>query len=168
MNARQVHEMNIILAVDGSEHSSAAARLLKDLPLPYGSRINVLAVLVPRNASDHANLEQALADSKATLSGVKANVKTELLTGYPAEQISEYAAKNVPDLIVLGAVEQRCQHLELSYCVFGIAPCQCQTGLEVIDLVGGEGKVHGDSPGRGGATDRRICRRPGARRASSL
>jgi nucleotide-binding universal stress UspA family protein len=107
MVSRNIHEMNVILAVDGSEHSSAAARLLRDLPLPYGSRINVLAVLVPRNASDHANLEQALADSKAILSGVKANVETELLTGYPAEQISEYAAKNVPDLIMLGAKGRR-------------------------------------------------------------
>jgi nucleotide-binding universal stress UspA family protein len=107
MNARQVHEMKVILAVDGSEHSTAAARLLRDLPLPYGSTIDVLAVLVPRNASDHANLEQALADSKAILSGVKAKVSTELLTGYPAEQISEYAAKNVPDLIVLGAKGRR-------------------------------------------------------------
>ncbi|UCD42879.1 MAG: universal stress protein [Chloroflexota bacterium] len=107
MNTRQVHEMNVILAVDGSEHSAAAARLLRDLPLPRGSAINILAVLIPRNASDHANLEQALVDSKEILGEVKATVKTELLTGYPAEQISEYAAENVPDLIVLGAKGRR-------------------------------------------------------------
>lgn len=107
MNTRQVHEMNVILAVDGSEHSAAAARLLRDLPLSRGSAINILAVLIPRNASDHANLEQALVDSKEILGEVKATVKTELLTGYPAEQISEYAAENVPDLIVLGAKGRR-------------------------------------------------------------
>lgn len=107
MVPRKIHEMNVILAVDGSEHSTAAARLLRDLPIPQGSEINVLAVLVPRNASDHANLEQALADSKAILSSAKARVNTELLTGYPAEQISEYAAENVPDLIVLGAKGRR-------------------------------------------------------------
>ena len=33
--------------------------------------------------------------------------KAELLTGYPAEQISEYAAKFIPDLIVLGAKGRR-------------------------------------------------------------
>jgi nucleotide-binding universal stress UspA family protein len=107
MIPRKIHEMNIILAVDGSEHSAAAARLLRDLPLPEESVVNVLAVLVPRNASDHANLEQALADSKAILGSIKATVNTELLTGYPAEQISEYAAENVPDLIVLGAKGRR-------------------------------------------------------------
>jgi nucleotide-binding universal stress UspA family protein len=107
MVPRNINEMNVILAVDGSEHSIAAARLLRDLPIPQGSDINILAVLVPRNASDHANLEQALADSKAILSSAKARVNTELLTGYPAEQISEYAAENVPDLIVLGAKGRR-------------------------------------------------------------
>lgn len=107
MIARRVHEMNIILAVDGSEHSAAAARLVRDLPLPQESSITVLAVLVPRDASNHARLDQALADTKETLGEIKATVKTELLTGYPAEQISEYAAQYVPDLIVLGAKGRR-------------------------------------------------------------
>lgn len=107
MTARTVHEMNVILAVDGSEHSEAAAKLLRDLPLPQDSSITVLAILVPRDASNHARLEQALADSKAILGDIKPAVKTELLTGYPAEQISEYAARHIPDLIVLGAKGRR-------------------------------------------------------------
>ena len=107
MTARKVHEMNIILAVDGSEHSTAAARLLSDLPLPQASLISVLAVLMPRNASDYAGLEQALKAAEELLGGTRSTVNTELLTGYPAEQISEYAAKFVPDLIVLGAKGRR-------------------------------------------------------------
>ena len=107
MEGRKVHEMNLILAVDGSEHSAAAARLVRDLPLPQESSITVLAVLVPRNASDYAGLEQALADAKDILGEIKPSVKTELLTGYPAEQISEFAAEHVPDLIVLGAKGRR-------------------------------------------------------------
>ncbi len=107
MAARTVHEMNLILAVDGSVHSAAAARLVRDLPLPQESSITVLAVLVPRDASNHAVLEQALRDSKEILAEIKPTVKTELLTGYPAEQISEYAAEHVPDLIVLGAKGRR-------------------------------------------------------------
>ena len=107
MVARNIHEMNLILAVDGSEHSAAAARLVRDLPLPGESSITVLAVLVPRDASNHAGLEQALADTRQILGDIKPSVKTELLTGYPAEQISEYAAEHVPDLIVLGAKGRR-------------------------------------------------------------
>ena len=107
MTNRRVHEMNIMLAVDGSEHSQAAANLLKDLPLQQESSIAVLAVLIPRDASNHAVLEQALEDTKQLLGDVKPTVRTELLTGYPAEQISEYAAKHVPDLIILGAKGRR-------------------------------------------------------------
>jgi nucleotide-binding universal stress UspA family protein len=107
MTDRRIHEMSIMLAVDGSEHSEASAKLLSDLPLQQESSIAVLAVLVPRDASNHAVLEQALEDTKQLLGGVKPMVKTELLTGYPAEQISEYAAKHVPDLIVLGAKGRR-------------------------------------------------------------
>lgn len=107
MNVRKIHEMNIILAVDGSEHSLAATKLLQDLPLPADGSITVLAVLVPRDASNHAGLEQALAETKRMLKDVKPPVRTELLTGYPAEQISEFAAQHVPDLIVLGAKGRR-------------------------------------------------------------
>lgn len=107
MASRVIHEMNLILAVDGSEHSAAAAKLVRDLPLPRESSITVLAVLVPRDASNHAGLEQALADTKEILKGIKPSIKTELLTGYPAEQISEYAATHIPDLIVLGAKGRR-------------------------------------------------------------
>lgn len=107
MAVREVHEMNLLLAVDGSEHAAAAARLVRDLPLPRESSVTVLAVLVPRNASDYAGLEKALSDTREFLGDIKPGVKTELLTGYPAEQISEYAAEHVPDLIVLGAKGRR-------------------------------------------------------------
>ncbi|MGW8226061.1 MAG: universal stress protein [Anaerolineales bacterium] len=107
MAAQKLREMNLILAVDGSEHSTAAARLVRELPLSRDSSITVLAVLVPRDASNHASLEQALAEAKEILGEDNPSVRTELLTGYPAEQISEYAAKLVPDLIVLGAKGRR-------------------------------------------------------------
>jgi nucleotide-binding universal stress UspA family protein len=104
---RRIHEMNLVLAVDGSEHAAAAAHLVHDLPLPGESSITVLAVLVPRDASNHAGLEQALEDTRNILGDIRPSVTTELLTGYPAEQISEYAAEHVPDLIVLGAKGRR-------------------------------------------------------------
>lgn len=107
MTTRKIHEMNIILAVDGSEHSIAATKLVRDLPLPMEGSITVLAVMVPRDASNHAGLELALAETKQMLSEIKPPVSTELLTGYPAEQISEYAAEHVPDLIILGAKGRR-------------------------------------------------------------
>lgn len=104
---RKLKAMNIILAVDGSEHSYAAARLVRDLPLPEGSAITILAVMMPRDASNHAALESVLEEAEKLLQGQVASVSTQLLTGYPAEQISEYAEKHPPDLIVLGAKGRR-------------------------------------------------------------
>jgi nucleotide-binding universal stress UspA family protein len=99
--------MRILLAVDGSEHSHAAARLVRDLPLPAGSEVTVIAVLMPRDASNAAVLESVLRDVEQMLAGTASDVRSELLTGYPAEQISEYAERYNPDLIVLGAKGRR-------------------------------------------------------------
>lgn len=99
--------MKVLLAVDGSEHSHAAARLVRDLPLPAGSEVKVIAVLMPRDASNAAVLESVLKDVEQVLAGTASDVRSELLTGYPAEQISEYAEKYNPDLIVLGAKGRR-------------------------------------------------------------
>lgn len=94
---------NILLAVDGSEHAQAAAKLLCDLPLPKGSTITALAVLIPRNASDHAILEAALERIQSLLQNKGVEVKAELQAGYPAERINEYAIEHRPDLTALGA-----------------------------------------------------------------
>lgn len=104
---RKLKAMDIILAVDGSEHSYAAARLVGDLSLPEGSSITVLAVMVPRDASNHATLQSILDEAEKLLKGKATTVSTQLLTGYPAEQISDYAEKHPPDLIVLGAKGRR-------------------------------------------------------------
>lgn len=104
---RKVKPVDIILAVDGSEHSYAAARLVGDLALPKESKITVLAVMIPRDASNHAALQSVLDEAEKLLREKAAKVSTLLLTGYPAEQISEYAEKNPPDLIVLGAKGRR-------------------------------------------------------------
>jgi nucleotide-binding universal stress UspA family protein len=100
---RTIRDLDIILAVDGSEHSKAAAQLLCDLPLSAGSSITALAVLVPRDASGHAKLESALEEVQLRLQGSGVRVSTGLLTGYPAEMLSQYADEHKPDLIVLGA-----------------------------------------------------------------
>jgi nucleotide-binding universal stress UspA family protein len=103
VSPRQFRKMNIILAVDGSDHSMAATRFLYDLPLPDGSTITILAVLIPRDASGHAALESALEQAKEMIAGKSVGVTAELLTGYPAEELTQYADQHHPDLMVLGA-----------------------------------------------------------------
>src|SRR4030067_59029 len=103
MSSKKLRKLNILLAVDGSEHSLAATRFLCDLPLPNGSTITILAVLIPRDASSHAALESALEQAKQMIEAKGVQVTAELLTGYPAEELTQYADQHPPDLMVLGA-----------------------------------------------------------------
>src|SRR3989304_9116906 len=94
---------NILLAVDGSAHSRAAAALLRALPLPSGCVITALAVLIPRNASDHASLLAVLEQTRNLLERNDIEMVTKLVAGYPVEEIRAYAEEINPDLIVVGA-----------------------------------------------------------------
>ena len=100
---QQPPRMDIMLAVDGSQHALAAAHMLCDLPLPPGSLVKALAVLVPRDASNHAMLETALQQTVAIFEEKNIDCDAELLTGYPAEALADYADQFQPDLIALGA-----------------------------------------------------------------
>jgi nucleotide-binding universal stress UspA family protein len=93
----------IILAIDGSEHASAAVNLIQNLPIPKDCKILILTVLIPRNSHYRATLSNLLEQTKIKLELKKRSVETILLTGNPGEQIIKYAFERKPDLIVLGA-----------------------------------------------------------------
>jgi nucleotide-binding universal stress UspA family protein len=93
----------ILLAVDGSEHAYAAAKLLKDLPLQAGCEVQVVAVMLPRQAQNHAVLVAALEKTNEIVASEAKQVQTHLLTGYPAEQIVKFAEDWPPELILMGA-----------------------------------------------------------------
>lgn len=95
---------NVMLAVDGSENAEAACHLLCDLQLPPESCINVISVMIPRNAAEYYPvLQQVLSQIKQKIEDKGFQAQTELLTGYPAEMLVGYADQHRPDLIVLGA-----------------------------------------------------------------
>jgi nucleotide-binding universal stress UspA family protein len=97
------HPLAIAFAVDGSEHSLAAAALLRDLPLPSESSITALAVLDMRPSISQAALTNILEQAQTLLQGKDVRVTTELLHGHPAAALTKYADEHHPDLIVLGA-----------------------------------------------------------------
>ena len=104
MNSQIPKLLHILLAVDSSEHSLAAARLIGDLPLLTSSEVTVLGVLTPRQTIGRAPLQRAL-DEACTiiLSNNNVGVKSGLLHGHPAEQLTEFANQHRPDLMVVGA-----------------------------------------------------------------
>lgn len=95
---------NLLLAVDGSVHANAAVQFVTELPLPQNSQINIISVLIPRNAQYHVYLEEILKHTQEQIQEKHANqIHTHLLTGNPAEQIVAFAEEHKPDLVVLGA-----------------------------------------------------------------
>ena len=95
--------LNILLAVDGSEHSLAAAKLIRDLPLHADSDVSVLGVLTHRQTMGRAPLQTALDEACTIILSNNVGVKSGLLHGHPAEQLTEFANQHKPDLMVVGA-----------------------------------------------------------------
>ena len=94
---------NILLADDGSDHALAAVQLLLMLPLPPESHITALRVFGSQQASEVSQLETALNNTCNILREKGFQTDPELLLGYPAEKIIEYADQHHPNLIVMGA-----------------------------------------------------------------
>jgi nucleotide-binding universal stress UspA family protein len=99
---------NILVAIDGSDHSLSAVKLLSDLHFKsLSSRhkclITALGVLPPREASNHVVYMIPLKQSQKILQDKGYKVETELILGYPAEVITNYADSHSTDLVVVGA-----------------------------------------------------------------
>lgn len=95
--------VTVMLAVDGSEHSDAAVSLLRDLPLPPGSQVQVVSVLTRRHTPGENEMQALLKQTSERLARAEINVGVELLSGHPAEELTRYANTRQPDLLVVGA-----------------------------------------------------------------
>lgn len=95
--------LNILLADDGSQHAQAAIQLLCDLPLQPNTEIFSISVFTPLQSADHEGIRLAMEKTKACLTEHNLHVTSDLILGYPAEKIIEYADDINPDLIVMGA-----------------------------------------------------------------
>jgi nucleotide-binding universal stress UspA family protein len=110
---------NILVAIDGSEHSRRAARFAHDLAQQLGARITLLCVLEPPRmlplgfldsaaiASRHwdeqdvAKVQRLLEEVAADLP--KAQVEKLVEVGLPADTIVAVAERLGADLLVVGA-----------------------------------------------------------------
>jgi nucleotide-binding universal stress UspA family protein len=95
--------MNIILAVDGSEHAQVALNLLKSLPLPAHSTVTVIAVADKPNSSQQVAQAQVLEKAGSLVKSPGLEINCTLLFGHPAHEIIQFADSNIPDLILMGA-----------------------------------------------------------------
>jgi nucleotide-binding universal stress UspA family protein len=114
----------VVLAVDESEHSAAAARFVVQLPLPPDSEVTVASVVrpfIPYHGlvpTEPIHLEQIAQDAReaglkqagqlvdrvqSQLGGSGRPVQTQVREGDPAGQILQLASEEWADLIVAGA-----------------------------------------------------------------
>lgn len=103
MCAEKKYPKNVLLAVDGSEHASAASEFIVSLPLPTNCHIHAISVLIPRMAQFLSTLTQVLRQTEKTLHKSQAGFHSQLITGDPAEILNAYADEHRPDLTVMGA-----------------------------------------------------------------
>lgn len=94
--------LQILLAVDGSDHTQAAIQLLCHLPLPPGSRVIAAGVLASRRQAGQEALVAAVKETQLLLWD-KVRTTTEWLYGHPAKVLIEFAGIRQSDLIVIGA-----------------------------------------------------------------
>lgn len=107
--------MRVLLATDGSTDALAAARWLRDFPLPSTASFRVLTVValpspslgLPRVGELHAELDaegRRLAGETAKLLGPRAEAaETRALEGSPSAEIVRAAEAWPADLVVVGA-----------------------------------------------------------------
>lgn len=98
--------LQILLAVDSSEHTWAAVQLLCCLPLPPGSQVIAASIISPHQNPGQTGLSAALSEVQLLLRD-KVRTMTECLCGPPVQILTELARVRQPDLIVIGAAGLR-------------------------------------------------------------
>lgn len=93
----------VLLAVDGSEHSYAAAAMVGDLPLPNESVVRVLGVVTPYYTPEREQIQSAVKQALAILTNRGIEADGDILYGNPPAELTKYAEQIKPDLIVVGA-----------------------------------------------------------------
>jgi len=94
----------IVLALDGSEHSQAGIKLIADLPLPTGSRLTAVTVYSAGGPAVSIALQASFRQrARELFKGSPLEIETQVLEGHPAEALIAFADRQNPDLIIMGA-----------------------------------------------------------------
>ena len=143
--------LNIVVALDGSDHATSALELASDIASKYGATLHVLSAIehsdLPEPLREFAESEHIEgsdlrvydliaerivndASARAKAIGVK-EVKTTVRNGDAAKAIVSYAKDNDVDMIVMGS--RGLSDIEglllgsVSHKVNHLAPCTCVT-----------------------------------------
>lgn len=95
--------MHIVISVDTSAHTLAAARFVRDLRPPAGSRVTALGTLDSNQSRPRSAMLKALNKVAAILDNSGIEVKTDLLHGHKIEQLVSFTQHYPADLLIIGA-----------------------------------------------------------------
>ncbi len=95
--------LHILLAVDGSDHTRAAAQLLGYLPLRPGSQVTAASLLPGGRQAAPEALPISLLEMEMILKDHQVTVTHERLSGQPAKALTDWARVQQPDLLVVSA-----------------------------------------------------------------
>ena len=109
--------MKILLATDGSEHSTVAARAVAEQPWPKGTEVKVMSMVNPLVYSmeeiglyDGGGTERAhkaIGDAAGILKDAGVQIIGEVIADRPVKRILDEAKKWGADLIVVGSRDRR-------------------------------------------------------------
>ena len=97
------HLRKIFLAVDGSEDSIAAARLISELHLGEDCKVTILSVLTVTHTPGLSILMEAQNRAGKILKRSGIDFTKGILHGHPARELVTFAQAQKPDLLVVGA-----------------------------------------------------------------
>lgn len=109
--------MKILLATDGSEHSTVAARSVAEQPWPEGTEVKVMSMVNPLmysieeiglydgGGTDLAH--RAIGDAAQILASAGMKTSAEVIAGRPDRRIAQEAKEWGADLIVVGTEDRR-------------------------------------------------------------
>ena len=98
----------ILIPTDGSEDSYDAARTAIELAEPFGAEIHVVSVVRMMPTRDRLRYDprdeaiEAIEDITELIESTKLPLVSEVLEGFPPQEIVEYARNNHIDMIVMG------------------------------------------------------------------
>ncbi len=109
--------MKILLATDGSEHSTAAARSIAERPWPEGAEVKVMSMVNPvlysmeeiglYQGGGTERAHKAIGDAAGILKDTGAKILGEVNADRPVKRILDEARDWGADLIVVGTRDQR-------------------------------------------------------------
>lgn len=109
--------MKILLATDGSEHSTFAARTVAESPWPEGTEVRVMSMVNPlvysieeiglHDGGGTNRAHRAIRDAAQLLAGAGVKTSAEVVAGRPDRRIAQEAKEWGADLIVVGTEDRR-------------------------------------------------------------